>query len=252
MSQALEAWADDVRETIANEVRDNLIKRKSGMPLRVLQSSFDFADGNIGGIFRSVEAAAQRTGAQGIACCAGCSACCHVRVSVMPPEAFHLARHVNETFTPEERAALMDRLRAYVDSIAALPVEARMKHVLACPFLNAQGSCSVYTARPLACRMHHSRSRAACEDANSPIPVIEDFVNATIPVMEGICNGCAMAGMVPDELEFAPAMIIALEQPDAEDRWLAGENVFTNAVDLYLRAYVAKLLLGEDPKERRL
>jgi Fe-S-cluster containining protein len=149
---------------------------------------------------------------------------------------------VNESFSAAERAALLGRLRSYVASIAALPVEGRMRHVLACPFLAETQQCTVYAARPLACRMHHSRSREACEDAASPVPVIEDFINATVPVMEGVYNGCAMAGAIPDELEFAPAMLIALEQPDAEDRWLRGENIFTDAVDLYLREYVAKLL----------
>src|ERR1044072_1346297 len=172
MSNAVDAWSEDVRDTIAREVRDNLIKRRGGVELRVIQSALDFADGNIAGIFRSVEAAAGKVGIAGVACAAGCAACCHVRVYILPIEAFNLARHVNETFTPEQRAALLVRLQAYVDSIAALPVEGRMRHVLACPFLAESKQCSVYSARPLACRMHHSRSRAACEDEASPVPVI--------------------------------------------------------------------------------
>ena len=97
--------------------------------------------------------------------------------------------------------------------------------------------------------MHHSLSREACEDPVSPVPVVEDFVNATVPVMEGIFEGSAKAGTVPDELEYVPAMIVALEQEDAEERWLAGEQVFAGAVDLYLRDYVRRLLQDESQPE---
>jgi Fe-S-cluster containining protein len=124
-----------------------------------------------------------------------------------------------------------------------------MRHVLACPFLGEGQQCSIYGVRPLACRMHHSLSREACEDPNSPVPVIDDYVQATVPVMEGIYNGTQEAGAESEELEFAPAMVVALEQDDAESRWLAGEEVFTGAVDLYLRQYVANLMLDNERPE---
>ncbi|MFI5386615.1 MAG: YkgJ family cysteine cluster protein [Fimbriimonadales bacterium] len=242
---AAENWAVEVRETVASEVRDLIRARRNDASVNILESSLGFADHNIKGITHAVNSSAAQCGRPGIACRSGCAACCYVRVSVMPAEALNLARHVKERFTRQELYLLLDRIRSYVGSIAALPVEGRMRHVLACPFLSEQQQCTVYQARPLACRMHHSLSREACEDPESPVPVIEDYVNATVPVMEGIYEGSGMAGTRPDELEFAPAMLVALEQEDVEERWLAGEHVFTGAVDLYLRDYVAKLLASD-------
>ncbi|HTQ10030.1 MAG TPA: YkgJ family cysteine cluster protein [Fimbriimonadaceae bacterium] len=249
-STAREAWAEEVRETVAKEVSGRIIRRRAGEPAEVIADSLAFADGNIKGIALMVNRAAAKFNLSGIACRSGCAACCYVRVSVLPPEALNIARHVKEKFAPDEQTALLARIHAYVESIAALPVEGRMRHVLACPFLSPQQSCTIYEVRPLACRMHHSLSREACEDRDSPVPVIEDFVEATVPVMEGIYNGCAAAGAKPGELEFAPAMETALTEEDAEARWLAGEDVFAGAIDLYLREYVAKLLNGA-PGERR-
>ena len=236
------AWAEEVRETVANETRDRIEMRRRGEAATVLGDTLAFADGNIKGISLTVNRATAKIGFNGIACQAGCAACCYVRVTALPPEVFNIARYVNEKFSADERASLLDRIRSYVDSIAALPVERRMRHVLACPFLSEEQSCTVYEARPLACRMHHSLSREACEDRDSPVPVIQDFIEATVPVMEGVYAGCALAGAEPGELEYIPAMQTVLEEEDAEARWLAGEDVFSGAVDLYLRDYVAKLL----------
>ena len=77
-----------------------------------------------------------------------------------------------------------------------------------------------------------------CEDPAAPIPVIGEYVNATIPVMEGVHRGCDEAETRSGELEFIPAVRIALEEDRVEERWLAGEDVFDGAVDLYLRDYV--------------
>jgi len=238
----LNAWAEEVRETVANETRDRIEKRRRGEAASVLGDTLAFVDGNIKGISLTVNRAAAKIDLEGIACRSGCAACCYMRVTALPPEIFNIARFVNESFSAERRAEVLDRIRSYVDSIAALPVEGRMRHVLACPFLSEEQSCTVYEARPLACRMHHSLSREACEDRESPVPVIQDFIEATVPVMEGVYAGCSLAGTEPGELEYIPAMQTALEEEDAEAKWLAGEDVFSGAVDLYLRDYVAKLL----------
>lgn len=238
----LEAWSREVRETVAKEVAANLVKRRNGVPLRVLQTAHEFADHNIAGIARIVNAGAAKANTAGIACGAGCAACCHVRVTIMPIEAIEIGRHLVESLSLEEREVLLERLRRYIDTIAALPTHERLRYQLACPFLNSQNQCGIYSVRPLVCRMHHSLSRAACEDAESGIPVIEDFVEATIPVMEGVFDAATDAGMVPGELELAPAILLVLDEPGAEGLWLQGEDVFAGTVDLFLREYAESKL----------
>ena len=83
-----------------------------------------------------------------VACRTGCAYCCHSAVMVSAPEAFRLAAEV-------ARAAVgttsgMDFI-ARASSTANLTATDRFGRKLPCPLLY-DGACSVYGARPLACR----------------------------------------------------------------------------------------------------
>src|SRR5262245_40191399 len=84
----------------------------------------------------------ERAGA--LACRAGCGACCHQRVAVLPAEADAIARHVL-AHDPGRRARLM-AARGERDP---------------CPFLD-DGACAIYAVRPLRCRGLHSRNATVC------------------------------------------------------------------------------------------
>lgn len=233
-----EGWAQEVRETVANETRALLQERRRGGNPDLLQPSLEFADRNIQAIARAVNAFAERYQTPGIACRAGCANCCHFRVSILSVEAIGIAKHLRANRTPDEVEAILQAVRDYADTIASLPVEERIRYRLACPFLGEDMACSIYPARPFACRMHHSRSREACESLDQAVPVIEEFVDATVPIMEGVHIGCDESDVMSGELEFIPAVRIALEDDQAEAKWLAGQDAFSGARDSFLRAYV--------------
>ncbi|MGR5347163.1 YkgJ family cysteine cluster protein [Vibrio mediterranei] len=72
-------------------------------------------------------------------CCArGCGQCCHVPVSVSLPEAMYLSHHLNRELNlhPTQKHHEYD----------GTP----------CPFLGEDGACSVYEARPIACRLFYA------------------------------------------------------------------------------------------------
>jgi Fe-S-cluster containining protein len=79
----------------------------------------------------AVDAAAARAGDQ-VTCHAGCSSCCVDGLSVLPVEAFAIAAHTAVHGLPRSRTRAGD----------------------GCVFLDDDGRCVVYAARPLLCRTH--------------------------------------------------------------------------------------------------
>ena len=71
-----------------------------------------------------------------VACKSGCAACCHYNVSLLPVEAEYIERTTGHKRLPD-------------------PLKPQDFHGQPCPFLK-HGSCSVYRARPISCRMHVS------------------------------------------------------------------------------------------------
>ena len=97
-----------------------------------------------------------------IYCRKGCSGCCNLAVHATYPEAVLVAGELNREHT--------DKLRDYVSRLkTVLPQLSSMKDYLethrrelgTCPFLDAEGSCSIYSIRPLSCRALLSTRPAA-------------------------------------------------------------------------------------------
>ena len=74
-----------------------------------------------------------------LACRAGCDGCCRVELSVSEVEAASIRRHL-ATLADDERRAL--------GAWARLPARGGPR----CAFLDEEGRCGVYAARPLVCR----------------------------------------------------------------------------------------------------
>ena len=108
-------------------------------------------------------AAARASGAP-IACAAGCTFCCHQRVSVFPHEALALYRYLRTQLSTAEAAAIEQRIRANAARIDSLTADGHRRANIACAFLR-DGRCSAYAVRPQACAAYHSTSRPHCEYA---------------------------------------------------------------------------------------
>jgi Fe-S-cluster containining protein len=98
--------------------------------------------------------------AEAAACKKGCAHCCHIPVLLSRTEAAHLAAASGKKMvaTPEhvvQMAQELDRTAGKSDADSA--VLDRWGHHIgrACPFLR-EGACSVWAARPLACRYYYS------------------------------------------------------------------------------------------------
>ena len=99
-----------------------------------------------------------------------------------------------------------------------------------CPLLH-DNLCSVYAARPSVCRKHSSFSVDACiadyEGRGGEIPIRrfdqEIFECCAVALLVGMRLWDERQGAV---FELSGALRVALQDPQAEQRWLAGEAVF--------------------------
>jgi Fe-S-cluster containining protein len=160
------------------------------------------------------------------ACARGCSHCCHTRVELTAPEVFFLARFLR-AHPDRARDA---RIASTAETLA--PMDGRAHHAaqVPCALLGGDGTCSVYPARPLACRRAHSTDASVCAAVHRDpalavrIPSAATLQWSASSLVLGWLEGCAHAGRPPHHFELHAALCIALAEADAEGRWRAGED----------------------------
>jgi hypothetical protein len=169
-----------------------------------------------------------------IACRKGCAWCCYLQVPVSAPEALRIAHFLRQTLPPDELEAVRARVAALDERTRGLTARQRLAVGRPCALL-ADHACSVYPVRPLACQGWHSIDARACRrnvehpDADVAIPQYPAYVGVTDGLRDGLETGLAELRLQGDELELTAALRIALDLPDAAERWLAGEPVFAPA-----------------------
>jgi len=168
--------------------------------------------------------------AKGYACSKGCSYCCHSTVAVSAPEVFRIVGAF-ESRSGDEREAVVARAGAR----AAASFEALVNLRSPCALL-AQGDCSVHEVRPMGCRQYVSTDlngcRAAFEQATARFPFVPAAANAGLILRALLISAAASVGHKPELYDLSSALAVALTQPEAEKRWLAGEDVLVDAVKM--------------------
>lgn len=165
---------------------------------------------------------------QKIACAKGCAYCCHTLVAVTPPEAFRLANAVRAGLAAGMSA---DAVIARGKPLIGIATNDRIGRKLACPLL-VDGACSVYRHRPLVCRQATSLDLAACIDEfegrnlTSRVPISGAYQQHSSNAHITLLAALRALGLSSDPLELASALEVALLDPQAETRWLAGRMCF--------------------------
>lgn len=166
-----------------------------------------------------------------LACARGCAYCCYNYVSATAPEIFLIARHLRHSM-PE--AAVSELTQRLAPAMTLAPHE-RVGRKIACALLE-DASCSVYALRPISCRSRATAKQdfELCvqeyEGGKEPVAQtnLHRLVGAHVTLLMQIV--LAASGHAVDTYELSGALVSALRVPDAEVRWLAGEDVFASVL----------------------
>jgi len=155
-------------------------------------------------------------------CQKGCSYCCHNFVSASAPQVFRIARSLRDTM---DVASKLEKIRTVDDQTRGVDRAHRYLSRQPCALLE-DGVCSVYQYRPTACRGMASHDVTTCERRVDGIHTCDAY-----GLIRGLADFAFMAALKICELpleayELNHAVRVALEDPDAEQRWLGGEDVF--------------------------
>jgi Fe-S-cluster containining protein len=165
-----------------------------------------------------------------IACGRGCAHCCYIPwVDASPAEVLFVAKAIS----PAERRQVAEAVAAKSERVRGKSLQERAGIITACPLLK-DGACSVYAARPLACRTLVSTDSGTCRRAymelsREQIPSLSAWRLLGAAYMVALEAAIVHAGLVTTARDLVDSLHIALNDPDAEAKWLAGEDVFRDA-----------------------
>lgn len=174
-----------------------------------------------------------------LACRRGCIHCCYNQVALTEPEALYLGRYLLETRDARELRDLETRTRALAERLKGKSWReiGMARHRLPCLFLE-NGGCSVYPARPLACRGWNSVDADRCLQSNlsgdaltliENHPVIRLMADA---VQNGLLRGANALGFEAGYLLMVRAVLLLMEDgaqrtvPERTADWLCGAPFF--------------------------
>jgi len=180
--------------------------------------------------FDRAYATAPAVARESVACRAGCGTCCHVPIGVLAHEVLIVAQHVQARFSPPELDAVIARAAVHREAVAGRSNLERTLLKRPCVLLRDE-SCSIYEARPEACRSHHSNNVEACrtnlelgrEDIDVYIPGVRGRMFA---VMLAIDQAVAEAGFDGQAYDFGSALHEALTNSLCAVRWMQRQPAF--------------------------
>ncbi len=167
-----------------------------------------------------------------IGCAKGCDWCCRQPVEATIPEAIAAARLLLDR--PD------DERRAKAAAVAAFDIERRAAGaevpIRPCPFLGPDdGACTIYQARPMACRSYLAPEPERCRLAFAALAEgrIASEANSYIwprylghAYLAAVCGIARDAGLQSDPVELSATVAAIVAEPGLIDRWQAGERVF--------------------------
>jgi Fe-S-cluster containining protein len=163
-----------------------------------------------------------------IACKAGCSFCCHLRVTVAPHEAIALYGYLMSEIPAPLADEIQQRILANAEQIGRLTPEEQVITNRRCAFL-VDGSCSAYAARPMACALHHSLDVQACKQsyenpANHSIGIRRlALIERIKPAAQaGMRQALQKRGLSDEPMELHTALAAILRNRSLIERWRSG------------------------------
>jgi Fe-S-cluster containining protein len=160
-----------------------------------------------------------------VACGKGCSHCCVISVTLSAPEAIYVGKQVAAM-----GADTIAKVRAAHAVTGQFDLAERAQHSHDCPMLQ-DNSCTIYEHRPKACRQAASSDAGACARvhrslANELVPTPRAYDGSRAAYAIALHAALSQAVLDTSAYEFNAAIVRVLDTPDAERRWLAGDDIF--------------------------
>jgi Fe-S-cluster containining protein len=167
------------------------------------------------------------------ACKEGCDWCCHLTVGTSGAEVIRIVEYLRQNLSAAEFAALRDRVGCLDDERRQRRAAGQSEVGLPCALL-VDHRCSAYSVRPLMCGGFNSSDAAECERfvqsaGQTTVPLYAPQLRLSAFVLDGMLAGLSDSGLWGQRVELTAALRIALEVPDAVEKFLAGEPVFAAA-----------------------
>lgn len=151
-----------------------------------------------------------------------CYYCCSLRVEVLAPEVFYIAKQLKNKLTSKDILTLIKSLQSFSKKVKGLKME---DHNIACPMLS-EGRCTIYNFRPFMCRKYNSLNAKACEERNAEIPEDIEIVAKSSAIGFGFESSITKRKLSTGPHEFGQALLVALTDKSAENNWSKGKQVF--------------------------
>lgn len=157
-----------------------------------------------------------------VACSKGCQWCCHQAVFANSYELHYLSEKIKENSGSEEFKKILERTEAKCAITSKLSNEEVLTYKSPCPLL-AEGACSHYGSRPMACRIYLSNKLETCiefyhhPENEENFPALLDFpLRAGRMMNEGFRAALKESGVETTEFKFEEGLRIVLNnsQPD--------------------------------------
>lgn len=177
-----------------------------------IRSLYDAIDG----LNNSILALAERQNLN-VACFNGCEWCCHQAVYANSYEIHFLSEEIKNNISPEELSNLIIRNENKYSVTSKLSDNEILKYKHPCPLLK-NSSCSIYSARPMACRIYLSTKLETCieffdhPENESNYPALMDFpLRAGRMMNEGFRAALKEIGVKTTEFRLEEGLEITLK-----------------------------------------
>ena len=175
----------------------------------------------IDGLNESITALSERQN-NPVSCFKGCHWCCHQAVFANSYELHFLATYIKNNFTVGGRLDIIERTEAKYSVTSKLNEEDILKYKSPCPLLK-DDACSVYSARPMACRIYLSTKLESClefyrnPEHESNYPALIDFpLKAGRMMNEGFRSALKEIGIETTEFKLEMGLKICLNNVQPE------------------------------------
>ena len=164
-----------------------------------------------------------------IACEKGCAWCCHQPVYMTTQEALLIFEYILQAFDREQQKTLRTNAEKKYKKTKGLPEEKKQNIIHACPFL-ANGACSIYPVRPMACRIYLSSDKQSCKNKydnpgdKTVFPALFDFIlKAGRYMNEGFVGFLKANKRKMEEFTIEEFTVRLFKNPDFYKKWLTEE-----------------------------